>query len=213
MFDDWRRSRAAKRVKPGDGRALQRFRWCHLFSRALFNIRLSDSNGRQVNYALDVPRRRDPGYDFGKGKAHLYLDGRHHAESRIPAAFLVHDGAIEVAVSRYGIKRAHYVTDVGEEQQLTPDPNSAEGRRGQLDRLHPALSRWMGLCSVMMLITGAILLMLQLAEPISEIPPIAAAGSTVRETDTNANGERTCPVAAASTAIPYRRRYRRRTHH
>jgi hypothetical protein len=161
-------------VKPGNGRALARFRWWHLFGRALFHLRSYDSDGRAVTYSVDIPNKRNPGYDDGKVKAHLYLDGTHRAESKVPAAFPAHGGTIEVATSMYGVKRCHFVPTDGEARQLSPDPRSAEGRRAGLDRKHPALSRFLGSLSIVFLVIGAVLLLVQLAEPISAIPPIAA---------------------------------------
>lgn len=116
---------------------------------------------------------RDQWSSDGVVKAHLYLDGRHHAESKTPAAFPVEGGTVEVMVSMFGIKRCHYIAADGAEHQLVPDPKSAEGRRARLDQNHPGLSRGIGFFSVIMLIIGVVLVLLQLAEPISEIPPIA----------------------------------------
>ena len=50
MFEDWRRRRAAGRVKSGDGHPLKPFRWWQQFSRALFYLR---ADGR-AEYAVDV---------------------------------------------------------------------------------------------------------------------------------------------------------------
>jgi hypothetical protein len=122
-------------------------------------------------YAIDVPHRAH--LDSGKVRAHLYRDGRHHAESKLPAAFAVEGGTIEVALSAYGIKRCHYVTSTGVEHPLTPDPMSAEGRRARLDREHPALSRSISVLSVMTLLSGVGLNLLQVAAPVSRIPVIA----------------------------------------
>lgn len=163
--------RAAKRIKSGDGRPLKRFRWWQLPVRALFYLPLSRRDGRQTVYAVDV--RHWANLDKGKIRAHLFLDGRQHSESKLPAAFPVEGGTVEVAMSAYGIKRCHYVTTAGAERQLTPDPKSAEGRRARLDRKHPALSRSIGFLSVTMLLIGFGLNLLQLAEPVSRIPPIA----------------------------------------
>lgn len=171
MIEDWRQRRAAKRIISGDGRALKRLRWWQLPFRAIFYLPLPNGHGRQTVYAVDIPRRTDP--EGGKARAHLYLDGRHHAESKLPAAFPVEGGTIEVAISAFGIKRCHYVTTSGAEHQLTPDPKSAEGRRARLERNHPGLSRSIGFLSVLMLLIGAGLNLLQLAEPISQAPPIA----------------------------------------
>ncbi|MFC4150018.1 hypothetical protein ACFO0M_27510 [Micromonospora mangrovi] len=171
MIEDWRQRRAAKRIKSGDGRALAPFRWWQLPFRALFHLPLPHGDGRQTVYAVDIPRRTDP--DGGKARAHLYVDGEHHAESKLPAAFPVAGGTIDVAVSAFGLKRCHYVTAAGVERRLIPDPKSAEGRRARVTREHPTLSRSISFLSVLMLLVGVGLNLLQLAEPISKIPPIA----------------------------------------
>lgn len=170
MAQDWRQRRAAKRITPGNGRALQPLRWWQLPFRALFYLPLTHHDGRQTVYAVDLPHRSDTG--SGKARAHLYLDGRHHAESKLPAAFPVERGTIEVAISAFGIKRCHYVTTAGAEHQLIPDHRSAEGRRARVTREHPALSRSIGFLSVLMLLIGVGLNLVQLAEPVSQIPPI-----------------------------------------
>ncbi|ATO15210.1 hypothetical protein CO540_16355 [Micromonospora sp. WMMA2032] len=171
MIEDWRQRRAAKRIKSGDGRALKRLRWWQLPFRALFHLPLADGDGRQTVYAVDIPRRTDP--EGGKARAHLYLDGRHHAESKLPAVFPVEGGIIEVAISAFGLKRCHYVTTAGAEHPLIPDPKSAEGRRARVEHEHPTLSRSISFLSVLMLLIGVGLNLLQLAEPMSRIPPIA----------------------------------------
>ncbi|MFI7016613.1 hypothetical protein [Streptomyces sp. NPDC050164] len=176
MITEWRRQRAVARVKSGDGRPLQRFRWWQLPGRALFHLRLSDDAGRRTEYAVDV--RHWGNQSSGSVRAHLYRDGRRHAESRIPAVFPVPGGTIEVAMSGFGIKRCHYVTTGGTAQQLAPDPKSAEGRRARLDRAHPTLSRSIAFLSVFMLITGVGLNLLQALEPISHIPPVAGSVGT-----------------------------------
>jgi hypothetical protein len=163
--------RASKRLKPGDGRALQRFRWWQLPIRSLFWFRPTGGDARVRIYAVDV--RHGAQLDDSKVRAHLFVNGRHELESKLPASFPVAGGAIEVAMSAYGIKRCHYVPVTGATQQLTPDPASAEGRRARLDAEHPALSRGIGIASVLMLVIGLGLNLLQLAEPISQIPPIA----------------------------------------
>ncbi|WP_210571297.1 hypothetical protein [Streptomyces sp. GESEQ-4] len=167
MLKEWRHRRAVQRVKPGDGRALKRFRWWQMLTRALFHLRLMNADGRQTLYAVDV---RHQNHSDGYVKAHLYLDGRHHAESRVPAVFPVQGGTVEVRTSAFGLKRCHYVTAEGAEHQLVPDPASAEGRRAHLDRVHPALSRWIGFLSSIVLVIGLVLLILQLAEQVTRAP-------------------------------------------
>ncbi|GAA0275333.1 hypothetical protein [Cryptosporangium japonicum] len=170
MIEQWRRMRAARRIQPGDGRALKPFRWWQLPFRALLYLTLSHPDGRPTVYAVDLPHRADTG--SGKARAHLYVDGRQYARSKLPAAFPVEGGTIEVAISAFGVKRCHYVTVDGEERQLVPDPRSAEGRRARFDGNHPALSRATGVLSVLTLLVGVALNVLQLAEPISRIPAI-----------------------------------------
>ena len=86
MLQDYRRRRAARRLKPGDGRPLQPFRWWQLLAeRSLLTLRLVGRDGRDMNYAVDVR-------SYGKqgsleGRAHLFVDGRHQAESALPAVF------------------------------------------------------------------------------------------------------------------------------
>lgn len=173
MFKESRRRRAAQRVKPGNGHPLKRFRWWQPLSRALFYLPLTDGDGRQLVYAVDVSYVQRAMSDDGKGKAHLYLDGRHHAESKLPAVFPVQGGVIEVAPTAFGLKRCHYVTDQGAEYQLVPDESSAEGRRARLDREHPVLSSWVGFFALVLLVIPALLLIPQLVEVAFEIPPVA----------------------------------------
>lgn len=171
MFKEWRRRRAVQRVKPGDGRALKRFRWWQQLFRALFYLRLTDGSGRQLEYAVDV--RHGQNQSSGNVKAQLYLDGRQHAVSRLPAVFPVQGGTVDVSMSAFGLKRCHYVTADGAEHQLTPDPASAEGRRANLDRRHPALSRGIGCLSAVALAAALALLVSQLAEKLTRPPEIA----------------------------------------
>ncbi|WP_395571909.1 hypothetical protein [Streptomyces sp. BK79] len=166
MFEEWRHRRAVRRVEPGDGRPLKRFRWWQTLTRALFHLQLID-DGRQTLYTVDV---RHQNRSEGHVRAHLYLDGSHHAQSRVPAVFPVLGGTVEVRTSAFGLRRCHYVTAEGTVRQLVPDPASAEGRRARLDRAHPALSRCVGFLSSGVLAVGLVLLILQLAEQITRSP-------------------------------------------
>ncbi|SEH02192.1 hypothetical protein SAMN05444920_124127 [Nonomuraea solani] len=172
MYQEWRRQRAERRVQPGNGRPLKRFRWWQPLTRALFHLPLTNHDGRQVVYAVDVGHVQRFMSENGKGKAHLYLDGRHHAESPLPAAFPVQGGTIEVAATPFGLKRCHYVTAEGAERQLIPDRRSGEGRRAHLDREHPALSRWIGYLSLILLVIPLLLLIPQLVEVAFKVPPV-----------------------------------------
>jgi len=82
----------------------------------------------------------------------------------MPALFPVAGGGIEVAVSMFGLKRCHFVAADGSERQLEPDPRSGEGRRAQLERSNPGLSRLIGGAAMLVLLVSLGLLLLQLAE-------------------------------------------------
>ncbi|MFH8561395.1 hypothetical protein [Streptomyces sp. NPDC017988] len=167
----WKQWAASKRLKPGDGRELQRFRLWQLPLRSLFWLRLSGAGGQSRLHAVDV--RHWARLDNSRIRAHLFLDGRHVAESKLPAVFPVDGGVIEVAMSNYGIRRCHYRPSGGPPRQLTPDPASAEGRRARFGARHPELSRAIGIGSVLLLVIGVGLNLLQLAEPVSQIPAVA----------------------------------------
>lgn len=171
VFRNWRRRRARQKVKPGDGHTLKPWHWWHLFWRSLFFLQLIDENGRQQTYAVSV------NYFSETSQADLYLNGRHHAVSELPAAFPVPNGVIEVDMSTIGIKRMHYVAEGSEggtvPQQLVPDADSNEGLRARLDSRHPALSRWLGVVSLLVLVVALVLGAPQLLETITSIEVIA----------------------------------------
>ncbi len=169
MFEEWRRRRAAARVRPGDGHPLRPFRWWQLLSRSLFSLSLPGPDGGRILYAVDV---RPAGDHDGRVLADLYRDGRHSATSRVPAAFPVEGGVIEVAASVFGLKRCHYVTPDGGEQQLVPDPASAAGRRARLESGHPALSRSVAVLSGVLLVAGLGAVALELVDVAGRIPPV-----------------------------------------
>lgn len=160
-----------QKVRPGDGHALKLWRWWHLFWRSLFFLRLTDEHGQQRTYAVSV------NYFSETSQADLYLDGQHHAVSELPAAFPVPGGLIEVAMSTVGIKRMHYITEQPGgstvSQQLTPDADSNEGLRARLDARHPALSRWLGVVSLLVLVVGLVLGAPQLLETITSTDLVA----------------------------------------
>lgn len=171
MFQQWRRRRLVKRVKPGDGRPLKRFRWWQQLNRGLMYLRADAAEGRVAEYAVDVGYLGDA--QTGEVTARLYADGRLQAWSKTPVIFPVPGGTIEVATSVFGLKRCHFVDQAGTEHQLVPDPKSAEGRRARLERHHPVVSRWVGVVAVVLLVLGLTQVLLQLAEQLTAIPPIA----------------------------------------
>ncbi|MEJ8281699.1 hypothetical protein [Pseudonocardia spirodelae] len=171
MATTWRTQWTRRRVRPGDGRALKPFRWWQmLVGRALLHLDLTGPDGRPVRWSVDV---RHQGDADGRVVAHLYRDGRHDASSRVPALLPAGGGEIEVRTSAAGLRRCHWTAPDGTVRPLTPDPRSAEGRRARLERRRPGLSRAIGAVSVLALVVGLGLNLLQIAGHVSRIPPIA----------------------------------------
>lgn len=167
----WRQRWVEWRVRAGDGRPLRPYRWWQQLTRSLFELRLEGAAGAVV-YAVDVRHSGDA--SDGVVRARLHRDGLQAAVSRMPARFPVEGGAIEVAATQFGLRRCHYVDHAGRERQLSPHPRSGAGRRARLARERPALSRAMGVLSVAVLLVGATLLGLELAQRITELPPVVA---------------------------------------
>lgn len=163
------------KIEPGDGHTLQPYRWWQPFTRSLFHLRLTGDGGVPETWSVDV---RHGGDSNGEVRAELYRDGHHHARSKLPAGFPTPGGTIEVAVSGFGLRRCHYVSRGGTERQLVPDPASAEGRRARLERTHPAVSRMIGIASVLVLAFALVLGVPQIIEQITHIPPIAESVGT-----------------------------------
>lgn len=162
----WNRERRARKqarqVKPGDGSSLKPYRWWHMVYRSLFSVQLAGPQGSDVRYEVDVDL-----LDFDE-RAYLYADGRQSAVSTVPAVFPVPGGRIEVATTLYGIKRMHLVRDDGAERQLTPDPYSGEGRRAELDRRHPVVSKIIGLAAVVILLVSLVIVVPALIELLTQ---------------------------------------------
>lgn len=164
----WRDRRAERRVRPGDGRALTHFRWWQILGRSLLTLNIPANSG--TRYTVDV-RQLGDGKD-GEVRARLYRNGIQHAISRMPARFSVENGTIEVAMGGFGLKRCHFVDTIGNETMLVPDPASAEGRRARLEENRPQLSRILGVLAILAVLTGMVVALLQLVEPITSIPQV-----------------------------------------
>ena len=164
-----------KPVRPGDGHSLPPYRWWQVFSRSLFHLQIIDVRGAPERWSVDV---RHGGDSEGEVWALLYHNGINQARSQLPTAFAVPGGTIEVAASIFGLRRCHFVTHDGAASQLAPDPASAEGRRGRLERTHPVVSRAVGITSVLVLAAALMLGVPQILEQIAQFPPVAESFGT-----------------------------------
>lgn len=171
MRSSWNDRRLERRVKPGDGKPLKPFRWWQMTRRSLLSVALPAGGGHSATYTVEVRHGGDA--ETGVVRARLYRDGFCEAESKLPARFPVPGGNIEVRRSEVGMRRCHFVADDGSERRLVPDPRSGEGRRMNFAREHPGASALIGAVSVVLLLIGVGLNLLQAAQPISEIPVIA----------------------------------------
>jgi hypothetical protein len=172
MGSSWNERRLTKRATPGDGRPLAPLRWWQMTRRSVLSITLP-VRGRPVVHTVDVKHSGDALY--GVVRVGLYLDGFLRLESKLPARFEVEGGHIEVSRSEAGLRRCHFVADSGAVRRLVPDPRSGEGRRMRFDREHPTASGLIGAVSVLLLLVGVGLNLLQIAEPTSRVPMIADA--------------------------------------
>ena len=160
-----------RRVRDGSGEPLGRYRWWQMFGRSLRSITLTSTDGRASTYTVDVRHGGD--MTDGEVRARLYVDGALQSYAKMPTRFAVPGGHIEVAITGFGLKRCHYVRADGVEQQLSPHPRSAEGRRARLHQRHPAVSRVIGLVSIVLVVVGLCVEVPQIIEALSQIPAIA----------------------------------------
>ncbi len=157
----WEIGRKKHNITPGDGHALKPFRVWQGLARSLFYAPLETPGGAPKVYAVNV------NYFDAEDKADLYLNGVHHAQSKLPAVFPVEGGTIEVASTTFGLKRMHFVDQIGQAHVLQPDPVSAEGMRARLAKRAPGVSRLIGVLAAVILLLLLPFGLLQLAEIIT----------------------------------------------
>lgn len=162
----WMQRINSRCAKPGDGSPMPRFRWWQLLGRSVFE--LAPGPWRPARYAVDVRHAGDR--TDGAVRARLYRDGALAAVSKLPTAFPVEGGVIEVAVNSIGLRRCHFVPEHGPEHVLTPLPASAEGRRARFDRDHPAASRLIGALALVAVLIGVVVGGYELVMQLSSIP-------------------------------------------
>ncbi|MBQ1083023.1 hypothetical protein [Nocardiopsis sp. B62] len=114
----------------------------------------------RTRFTVDLPDRSTATVDVDHlaGRASLYRDDRHVRTCDMPARFALGPDHLEVAASRYGMKRIHLVHADGRERRLDPAPGTPEHWRAQLSREHPGLGRALAVCAVLVLAINLILL-------------------------------------------------------
>ncbi|UVI37477.1 hypothetical protein [Brevibacterium spongiae] len=95
-----------RRVEPGDGPELQRFRWWQFPGGAHFHLKYREARGEPRRYSDDV--RHWVNQSSSEVKAQLYESGIQAAAGRIPNAFPVKGGVIEGAMSGSDMERCHH---------------------------------------------------------------------------------------------------------
>jgi hypothetical protein len=169
MLKEFRRRRQIARVRPGDGSALQDYRFWQLFSRSLFV--LDHPAGSDHRFEVDVRLTADS--TTRRSPASLYRDGVQVARANVPVAFPVPGGVIEVATSQYGVKRTRYVGDDGRAQALSPHPRSPEGLRARFDRRFPRTSAVIGAVGLVVLLVGLAVTLSTVAEQVTRVEVVA----------------------------------------
>lgn len=169
----WMQRINSRWAKVGDGSPLPPFRWWQLLGRSVFE--LPAAPGRAARYTVDVRHMGDR--TDGAVRARLYRDGALAAVSKLPTAFPVEGGAIEVAVNSIGLRRCHFVPDGNRAgaHVLTPLPASAEGRRARFDRTHPGASRIIGALALAAVLIGVAVGGYELVMQLSRIPAVVDA--------------------------------------
>ena len=153
-----------KKVKEGDGHTLKEYRLWNIFTRSLFHIEITNDQNEKTDYAISCK------YFAEEPKADLYRNGIHIAYSKLPAAFVVENGVIEIEKGGYGINRIRYDSDKEETFSVYPDKRSIRGLRMRLHKRFPKISSLIGMIAILILLTSIALSAPQLIEKITEIP-------------------------------------------
>jgi hypothetical protein len=133
--------------------------------RLLYVIEHPGPDGRPVEHTVEI--------DAVDLRAVLYVDGRYRDAADLPAAFGVHGGTLEVALSLYGVQRMHLVTDDRSEQRLTPVAGTLEDLRHRFHRRHPWTSRVIGGAAILVLLVNLVLAVPEALEILTRADRIA----------------------------------------
>ncbi|WP_239741098.1 TetR/AcrR family transcriptional regulator [Mammaliicoccus sp. M-M45] len=159
--------RLLNKVKEGDGHNLKPYRLWNIFTHSLFHITIINEKNGEVNYALKSK------YFVGEPRVDLYNNGKHVAYSKLPAAFKLENGILEVRSGGSGINRIKYISNQEENFSVKPDKKSIRGMRLELHKHFPKVSGFISLVSILVIFVSFILSMPQILESLTQIPWIA----------------------------------------
>ncbi|MFJ8751951.1 hypothetical protein ACIREO_21865 [Streptomyces sp. NPDC102441] len=74
--------------------------------------------------------------------------------SEMPVRFALGTVRIDVAASRYGMRRNHLISADGSERRLDPAPGTPEYWRARLSRRHPDIGRTLAVGAIVVLATN-----------------------------------------------------------
>ncbi|WP_339299005.1 hypothetical protein MKY92_02610 [Paenibacillus sp. FSL R5-0623] len=158
------RKKLAK-VKAGDGHLLKKYRLWSIFTHSLFHIEVTNhSSGNTTSYAIKSK------YFTEEPRVDLYRKNRHIAFSKLPAAFPVENGVIEIKNNSTGINGIHYIGAGEDTFTVSPDRRSIRGFRMWVHRRFPTLSAFIGMIAIIILLISIVLSIFQFVESISAIP-------------------------------------------
>lgn len=127
---------------------------------------------QRTRFAIGLPGASTATVDVDhlSGRASLYRDDRHVQSSDMPVRFALGADSIEVAASRYGMRRIHLISGDGSRRRLDPAPGTPEHWRAQLSRRHPGVGRALSACAVIVLMMNLLVLAPQLLELVTHLP-------------------------------------------
>lgn len=142
---------------PAPAAELPRFRRSLSMQRTRFTGHLADESIATV----DV--------DHASGRTSLYLNNRHERTADMPTQFTLGSERIEVAASRYGMRRIHLIRADGSHERLDPAAGTPERWRERLSQRHPKISRAIAVGAVSVLVVNLILLAPQVLELLTHL--------------------------------------------
>ncbi|MCM8555423.1 hypothetical protein [Streptomyces sp. STCH 565 A] len=107
--------------------------------------------------------------DHTSGHASLYRNNRLERTAEMPTRFTLGSERIEVAASRYGMRRIHLIRADGTQEPLDPAPGTPEHWRRRFSQRHPKVSHATAVGAVAVLIVDLILLAPQLLEVLTHL--------------------------------------------